>query len=201
MKINMENKEILHEIKKNLSSKYLLPTLQIANREFTAKILKELGFVNAYLEDVDKPLQTPNCIILVFSFPKSYEEKFESIVNVLEKEVVNYVSNYKIDDCVYGIIFKVLPEWVYIIDLFKKGKYSEFGENYAKEFKIESSKNRSLVLEQYKVITRDPSYLLQKAEDLGIKPSVLDHLDLDDHPDVNDYIFNYNKIKENANKQ
>jgi len=201
MKINMENKEILHEVKKNLSSKYLLPTLQISNREFTSKILKELGFVNAYLEDIDKPLQTSNCIILVFSFPKSYEEKFESIVNVLEKEVVNYVSNYKIDDCVYGVIFKILPEWVYIIDLFKKGRYSQFGENYAKEFKIESSNNRSLVLEQYKVITKDKNYLLQKAEDLGVNASILEHLDLDDHPDTDDYIFNYNKIKENANKQ
>lgn len=197
----MTNKESLHEIKKNLSSKYLLPTLQISNREFTSKILKELGFVNAYLEDVDKPLQTSNCLILVFNFPKTYEEKFHSVVKILQKEVVNYISNYKIDDCVYGIIFKVLPEWVYILELFKKGKYSEFGEKYAQEFKIESSKSRNLILEQYKVITKDPVYLLQKAEDLGIHPSLLEHLDLDDHPTEDDYIFNYNKIKENANKQ
>jgi hypothetical protein len=45
----MENKEILHEIKKNLSSKYLLPTLQISNREFTSKILKELGLSQRYI--------------------------------------------------------------------------------------------------------------------------------------------------------
>lgn len=194
----MENKEFLHKIKKNLSSKYLLPTLQISNKEFTTKILKELGFINAYLEDIDKPLKTPNCIILVFNFPKSFEEKFEKVIDVLEKEVVNYISNYKIDDYTYGIIFKILPEWVYIIDLFKKGKYSEFGEKYANEFKIGNS-NKSLVLEQYKVITKDPSYLLQKANDLGINPSLLEHLDLDDHPTTDDYIFNYNKIKENAN--
>ena len=88
MKINMTNKESLHEVKKNLSSKYLLPTLQISNREFTSKILKELGFVNAYLEDVDKPLQTSNCLILVFNFPKTYEEKFHCQYKLLHINLV-----------------------------------------------------------------------------------------------------------------
>jgi hypothetical protein len=81
------------------------------------------------------------------------------------------------------------------LDLFKDGKYSDFGKSYANEFIIHSSKNRRLVLDQYKVITRDPSYIQLKSDELGIHPSVLCDMDLDEYPTKEDYVFYYQQTE------
>jgi hypothetical protein len=197
----MEMKATLAKMKKNLCSKYLLPTLQIANKNFTSSTLKELGFVNAYLEvnaateNGRLHLNKENCIYLIFSFDKAREATFRTISQALKLEVPNFSGSYKIAHYVYVLAFDVLPKWSFILDLFKDGKYSDFGKSYANEFIINSSKNRRLVLDQYKVITRDPSYIQLKSDELGINPSVLCDMDLDEYPTKEDYVFYYQQTE------
>ena len=193
----MEMKATLAKMKKNLCSKYLLPTLQIANKNFTSSTLKELGFVNAYLEvntatqNGRLHLNKENCIYLIFSFDKAREATFRTISQALKLEVPNFSGSYKIAHYVYALAYDVLPKWLFILSLFKNGKYSSFGIDYANEFIINQKRDKNFAAEQYKVITRDPSYIQLKCDELVIHPSVLCDINLDEYPTKEDYVFYY----------
>ena len=202
----MESKTTLAKIKKNLCSKYLVPTLEIVHNNFTSITLKELGFVNSYLEvhaKLEKGvflLNKEDCIYMIFNFDKAMEPKFISIIKQLISDVPNFSGWHKIDDCVYVLAFDVLPKWMFILNLFKVGKYSAFGKSYADNFIIGHKKDKKGPLEQYRVITRDPSYIKEKSDALGIDPSILSDIDLDEYPTKEDYIFYYKQTEvERAN--
>lgn len=190
------------DVKMNLCTKYLLPTIQIADKILTPKIASEFGFVNAYLEvvanmpDAVEPIKIDNCIVLVFHFPKKLYQKFDLFIKTTKSRVKNYVTTFKIDECVYGIVFKVIPRWKMIIDLFKKGKYSDFGFLYALEF-IPYTNLSPYKYEQYNVITRNTYYAKELARRLEIDIDLLKNVDLADLPCVDDYTFYYYKFPSN----
>ncbi len=202
----MESIKTLAKIKKNLCSKYLLPSIQITHNNFSESTLEILGFVNAYLEvhvkleKGDLLLNKENCIYMIFNFDESSEKENEILINQFKLEVPNFNRCYKIDDYVFAIAFDVLPKWSFILNLFKDGKYSAFGKSYADEFIINHKNDKKFAVEQYKVITRDPSYIKEKSYALGIYPSVLSDIDLDEYPTSDDYIFYYKQTEvERAN--
>ena len=186
-------------VKTNLCTKYLLPTIQIADKILTPKNAKEFGFVNAYLEVVAnmpntlEPIKMNNCIILVFHFPKKLIQKFELFIITTKSRVKNYVTTFNIDEFVYGMVFKVIPRWKKIIDLFKKGMYNAFGYLYALEF-IPYTNLSPYKFEQYNVITRNTYYARKLASMLDIDYSLLKDVDLADVPCASDYTFYYDKF-------
>jgi hypothetical protein len=202
----MESTTTLAKGKKNLCTKYLLRSLEITSENFIPSTLKELGFVNMYLEihvkdkKNDLLLNKSNCLYMIFNFDKAMESKFEVFIKQLKKGVPNFSGYQKIDECIYVLAFDVLPKWSFILDLFKVGKYSAFGKSYASAFIIGNNKDKKEPLEQYRVITRDPSYIQEKSEALGIDPSILSDIDLDEYPTKDDYIFYYKQTEvEHAN--
>jgi hypothetical protein len=187
------------DVKMNLCTRYLLPTIQIIDNLLTPKIAKEFGFVNAYLEVVAnmpnavEPIKINDSLILVFHFPAKLLQKFELFIITAKSRVKNYVTTFKIDEFVYGMVFKVIPRWKKIIDLFKKGRYSAFGYFYALEF-IPYTNLPPYTFEQYKVITRNTYYARILARKLDIDYSLLKDVDLADIPCASDYTFYYDKF-------
>ena len=196
-KKNMETKATLAKIKKNLCSKYLLPTIGITHKNSRTIVIRELGFVNAYLEvhakleNNDLLLKKENCIYMIFNFDELTTSQIETLINSFKLEDSCYNESYQIDGCLYALAYDVLPKWSFILSLFKNGKYSAFGIDYANEFIINQKRDKNFAAEQYKVITRDPSYIQLKSDELVINPSVLCDIDLDEYPTKEDYVFYY----------
>ena len=89
-----------------ISSIFLLPTLRL-NREK----LKEFGFENAYIKDIEKEGEYENCLFLLFK-PSDYD----GFMDFVEREYDNKDSGI-LEDYDYAGGFVIL---VYKLDLYKR---------------------------------------------------------------------------------
>jgi hypothetical protein len=195
-----ERKKVnLHSLRYNLATKYLINTLDINSKGVTFKLLKELGFINAYLIDMGYDHKVSDTLTLVFSIPSSFKDNFFNFIKELEKDVPNYLLHYEIDINTYGVLFKIAEKFKPIIPLFLEGKYSKFGKGYADFFK-ETSQGKINYLSQYKIILKDKDYQYALENKIGLEEGELDNSELDDIPQEKDYIFDYEQLIKNKNE-
>lgn len=169
------------EAKWNLTTKYLLPSVNLSSNTFPFETLRILGFVNCYLEDDKKSID--NCILLVFqpSIEIFESEKWDLFIKMMSKkdgliEIVDYETEYRI----FGFWLKIWEKFGNsIIFEFRKGKYSRFPENY-KQF---LNTNEKGVCKKDKVL----QYKIEM--DLGLDEGYLDNIELEGIPQEKDIKF------------
>jgi hypothetical protein len=114
-------------LKKNSSYWFLLPYLGL-----DTNTLLDFGLVNTYLADHISQYQWDNNIHLLFNQPK-YNSKFNRFIEDLEKHP-QYIDSYDvIGDGTLMVVFS-LEEILDVLYLFKKGKYSEFPEEFKEKY-------------------------------------------------------------------
>lgn len=176
----------------NRTTLYLLPSILLSLEEH---ILKKVGFINCFLEHDFDVSKYENCIVLVFQPSKSVFEGdiWESFNNVVKnrKNLINIVE-YDGFNRIFGFWFKIDERFGRkLIFNFKNGYYSNFPDNYCP----------FLHVKRKMVVTKDPKYITELANRLGIKEEILEGMELDDVPKEHDYLFNINEIKRKCKLQ
>ncbi len=153
-----------------LTSAFLLPTIDIPYG-----VIKNYGFVNAYIGDRRKETMYPtHCLFLLFNY-KNLEDI--EIVGDLIRESQFYVDEYDPSENHVVFVVRVPEHRRRIYDLFLEGQYSEFDtdyieQNYPKKiFAGVDAYNNPLSKDSlnYLVLTRDPGLKKEIEDDLGVE--------------------------------
>lgn len=107
----------------------MIPTLNIPKDK-----LKQSGFINGYIDDVDKEDKNHNCVYLLFlpkdlpKFQNFLEEEYERTLDVIED--YDYPKGYVV------VIYKLNHKYQSNFELIKLGKYSETSKEFQNLFPI-----------------------------------------------------------------
>jgi len=181
-------------IKKNKTTLFLLPLIGM-NYQEDYKQLMDNGFVNAYLGDDNYDIIIEDNLFLLFN-PFKFTKEFEWYCERLRNHPL-FSYEYDCPDNPYGkvvFVFRIIPEYLSIVEKFKKGAYSKIDREYVKKWfpKYQADSTVSL---RWKIFNKDPSLKDSLEKKLAIVLS--DDAELYDIPDPNVEILNYN---ENKNK-
>lgn len=169
----------------NLTTRYLLPSVNLSSNQFSLELLEILGFVNCYIEDEKKSID--NCLLLVFQPSKEmYEsEKWTYFMAMItKKDGLIEVVEYDLDNRIFGFWLKIWEKFGdNLIFTFKKGKYSLFSDYY-KQF---------LSPHERGICKKDKLLQYKKELDLGLNEGYLDNIELESIPDNEDLKFTLNE--------
>ena len=189
-----DNIQYYLDMKYNKSSYYLFPiiyTKYVITPEVVSKInIHGFRMVNIFLGDSQKEeysdyLDNSFLLMLLEIDDYSHEDFRYFMDNITSNDFYN--TYYHVKENLIMVVFKVSEEYRKIIKSFKRGKYSEFPEDYRLRFL--STANYS-INSCYNVITKNP-FLKKKIEkDLGV--TLPQNAELDDLPYRHKEIFRYN---------
>lgn len=175
----------------NKTTHFLLTSIEIPVRFL---VLRQNGFVNAYIDDAKNENFYANCLFLLFNpveINSSYTE-FDAFLRGLD----NYVTDYDTGHNQIVYVFKVKDRWVNSLVKFKQSKYSEFDKDYINKFFTPSIRQHGNMVpnKYYQILVKDPEYK-KKLE------YYLSHLDgkeltLVEIPEENELASKINPVKE-----
>lgn len=175
----------------NNTTHFLLPSIEIPIRFL---LLRQNGFVNAYIDDAQNGSFYPNCLFLLFNpanITKEYQE-FEVFLRGLD----NYVTDYDTARNQILFVFKLKDKWTNNLAKFKQSKYSQFDKDYVKAFfsPVIRQNDKSIPNKYYQILTKDPEYKRK----LEYYLSHLDGRELNyvEIPDQNELASPVNPLKE-----
>ena len=113
--------------KKTITSIFMVPTLKIAKNK-----LSENGFINGYIEDVDKETQYPDSIYLLFK--PSDIEKFREFLEEEYSRTKDIIEDYDYPNGYVVVVYKLNNEFSKDYNLIKKGKYSNVSTSFKNLF-------------------------------------------------------------------
>jgi len=182
------------ELKKTITSIFMIPSLKIPR-----DALKNNGFINGYLKDVDKDIQYENAVYILFK-PKDLD-KFREFLDGEYERTKDIIEDYDYDDGFVVVVYKLNPKFSKDFNIVKTGKYSktskEFQAFFPKVIKINSGNIvRDEISLQYRVFNRTEDLIEFWEDKLGVV--------FDDRHEVwygfneEEEILNINKIKEHV---
>lgn len=115
------------ELKKTISSIFLVPTLN-----FPKDSLKNNGFINGYINDVDKDVQYENAVYLLFK-PKCLD-RFREFLDEEYLRTDLVIEDYDYDRGYVVIVYKLNEKFLNDFNLIKQSKYSKTSEEFKKQF-------------------------------------------------------------------
>jgi len=176
------------KVRKNKTSLFLLPLIGMNYHEDYASLMKH-GFVNAYLGDDGYDIVIDNHLFLLFN-PEKFTKEFDYFCDKLRSHPL-YTHEYDCPDNELGkvvFVFSIIPEYVDIIPLFIKGKYSKFPKNYITSWFSEYQPDGTMSL-RWKIFHKHPSLKEKLETDLAVK--IDNDTELYDVPNLSEEILNY----------
>lgn len=154
------------EIKKTITSIFMVPTLNIPKG-----VLKDNGFINAYIKDDNRDVQYDNSVYLLFQ-PKNVD-KFREFLDTEYERTKNIIDDYDYPDGFVVVVYKLNTKFKDDFALIKKGKYSKTSPAFQKlfpdkvNFKVEGLNKEEWSI-QYKVFNRTQDMIEYWENRLGV---------------------------------
>ena len=156
----------MSEIKKNITSIFIVPTLKISREH-----LQNNGFINGYVMDVEHDVSYENCVYILFK-PKDIE-KFRDFLSNEYDRTKSVIEDYDYKDGFIVVVYKLDDRFKKDFDLVKQGKYSKtsvaFQELFPKIIKIRKNGYlRDEISLQYRVFNKTEDMKTYWEEKLGV---------------------------------
>jgi len=144
------------EIKKNITSIFMVPTLKVPK-----DALKGNGFINAYVKDNRRDDQYKESIYLLFK-PTDLD-KFREFLDSEYERTKAVIEDYDYEDGYVVVVYQLDNKYNRDYELVKQGKYSKTSANFQKMFpKIVKITRNGLHKDEISLQYR----IFNKAEDL-----------------------------------
>jgi hypothetical protein len=144
------------EIKKNITSIFMVPTLKVPK-----DALRGNGFINAYVRDVRKEDCYDECIYLLFK-PENLDKFREFLDNEYERTKA-VIEDYDYEDGFVVVVYQLDDKYKSDFVLVKQGKYSKTSAQFQKLFpKVIKITRKGLHKDEISLQYR----IFNKAEDL-----------------------------------
>ena len=155
------------EIKKTITSIFMVPTLKIDRDE-----LKDNGFINGYVRDERKDTQYENAVYLLFQ-PKSLDKFREFLDNEYER-TKDVIDDYDYEDGYVVVVYKLNPKHKSDFLLIMEGLYSKTSSSFQALFpKVIKIKKNGLhkdeISLQYRVFNRTEDLIEFWEDKLGVE--------------------------------
>ena len=115
------------EIKKTITSIFMVPTLQIPKDE-----LKNNGFINGYNKDVTADVEYKNAIYLLFK-PTDLD-KFRLFIENERERTKSIIDDYDYNDGYVVVVYQLNTKFKDDFDLIRRGKYSKTSSKFQELF-------------------------------------------------------------------
>lgn len=115
------------EIKKNITSIFMVPTLKVPK-----DALRGNGFINAYVRDVRKEDHYDECIYLLFK-PENLD-KFREFLDSEYERTKAVIEDYDYEDGFVVVVYKLDDKYKNDFVLVKQGRYSKTSKDFQKMF-------------------------------------------------------------------
>jgi hypothetical protein len=140
------------EIKKTITSIFMVPTLQIPKDE-----LKNNGFINGYNKDATADVEYKNAIYLLFK-PTDLD-KFRLFIENERERTKSIIDDYDYNDGYVVVVYQLNSKFKDDFDLIRRGKYSKtsfkFQELFPKVVKImKNGLHKDEISLQFRVFNR-----------------------------------------------
>jgi hypothetical protein len=179
-------------VRKTITTIFMVPTLKVPTNA-----LKDNGIINGYIKDVDRDVEYPNCIYLLFK-PDDMD-KFRNFLESEHERTNDIVEDYDYDGGYVVVVYKLNPKFEKDFVIVKEGKYSktsqEFQNLFPKAVKIVTNGlHRDEISLQIRVFKKTEDLREFWEEKLGV--------DFDEEQEVwegwdeEKEILNINKLKE-----
>ena len=182
------------DIKKTITSIFMVPTLKIPREELHGN-----GFINGYISDGSREVQYEDCIYLLFQ-PKNLD-KFREFLDSEYERTKAIVDDYDYQDGFVVVVYQLDSKFSKDFKLIRQGKYSKTSSTFQALFPkiIKIKKNglhRDEISLQYRVFNRTEDLIKFWEDKLGVE--------FDDDQEVwhafilEDEILNIEKLKEHV---
>lgn len=170
---NSEGNYTLVSYGRNRTTYYLLPCLGLSKQ----KLFFDSYLINAYLDIDSSKSLNGKFIYLAYRYVRGEKyRKFESLITTYP----NYYKTIDVSPNLVVYAFTIPKEFWEDIDRFKQAKYSQFSNKLKERIKI----SNGIESTQYKVVTQNPSYILELENFLEMKFPA--NIELDSIPNIND---------------
>jgi hypothetical protein len=154
------------ELKKTISSIFIVPTLKIDKNQ-----LKENGYLNGYLVDLNRDVQYENSVYLLFK-PENLD-KFREFLDSEYERTKDIIDDYDCEGGFVVLVYKLDKKWKKDFSLIKEGLYSktskEFQNMFPKVIKImKNGLHRDEISLQYRVFNKTQDLREYWEDRLGI---------------------------------
>lgn len=154
------------EIKKNITSIFMVPTLKVPK-----DALRGNGFINAYVKDVRKEDQYDGCIYLLFK-PENLD-KFREFLDSEYERTKAVIEDYDYEDGFVVVVYKLDDKYKNDFVLVKQGRYSKTSKDFQKLFpkviKItRNGLNKDEISLQYRIFNKAEDLVSFWEDKLGI---------------------------------
>jgi hypothetical protein len=154
------------EIKKNITSIFMVPTLKVPK-----DALRSNGFINAYIKDNRREDQYKESIYLLFK-PENLD-KFREFLDSEYERTKAVIEDYDYEDGYVVVVYQLNDKYKKDFNLIKQGKYSKTSEEFQKMFPkvvkiVKNNLHRDEVSLQYRIFTKAEDLVNFWEEKLGI---------------------------------
>ena len=115
------------EIKKNITSIFMVPTLKVPKDALRAN-----GFINGYIKDDRREDQYKESIYLLFK-PENLDKFREFLDNEYDR-TKTIIEDYDYEDGFVVVVYQLNEKYKKDYELIRKGKYSKTSEDFQKMF-------------------------------------------------------------------
>lgn len=154
------------EIKKNITSIFMVPTLKVPK-----DALRSNGFINAYIKDNRREDQYKESIYLLFK-PTDLD-KFREFLDSEYERTKAVIEDYDYEDGYVVVVYQLNDKYKKDFNLIKQGKYSKTSEEFQKMFPkvvkiVKNNLHRDEVSLQYRIFNKAEDLVNFWEEKLGI---------------------------------
>jgi len=155
------------EVKKTITSIFMVPTLKIPKGELT-----DNGFINGYIKDGSREVQYDNCIYLLFQ-PRNLD-RFREFLDSEYERTKAIIDDYDYQDGFVVVVYQLDTRFAKDFSLVRKGKYSKTSSQFQSLFPkvIKLKKNglhRDEISLQYRVFNRTEDLVKFWEDKLGVE--------------------------------
>lgn len=113
--------------KKNCATIFLLPGIGLVRKD-----VLEVGFISAYLDDVNHEPHYENAVYLLFK-PENMDT-FRTFMTIEKLRSAPILEDYDYEGGYVVVVYRFFDKYMPEYQLFLEGKYSKFSEEYIKLF-------------------------------------------------------------------
>lgn len=155
------------EVKKTITSIFMVPTLKIPKGELT-----DNGFINGYVQDGSREVQYDNCIYLLFQ-PRNLD-RFREFLDSEYERTKAIIDDYDYQNGFVVVVYQLDTRFAKDFSLVRKGKYSKTSSQFQALFPkvIKLKKNglhRDEISLQYRVFNRTEDLVKFWEDKLGVE--------------------------------
>lgn len=182
------------EIKKTITSIFIVPTLSIGREKLT-----DNGFINGYMKDGRKDVQYENAVYLLFKPKDLY--KFKNFLDSEYERTKSIIDDYDYEDGYVVVVYVLNQRLDKDFELIKKGKYSQtstkFQEIFPKIVKLRrNGMYRDEISLQYRIFNKTEDLRQFWEDKLGVEFD--ESMEVWEGFQEENETLNLDKIKENV---